>query len=96
MQITSTIVGRSRIIGGVNHVLKNNPLLLYGGKTSSLTVGRCAEFHTGNTALLRDPSASIRDIIFSDAIRPRQGGIILQPCVHCRVMFGLDFTGRMW
>jgi len=60
-----------------------------GTKTASgKTVGCCGEFQAANELLLNNPSATPRQVNFTDAIRPRTGEIV-PPCENCKTTFGL-------
>ncbi len=74
-------------VGGVGHTFS---VLQHNGRTYSLTVGRCAEFHAGNQLLLRTPGSTLSDIGFTNAVRPRTGEVIA-PCINCEQMYWLPY-----
>ena len=60
---------------------------IYGGSkglTSSNVVGRCAEFRSANTLMLR--GSRVNNIRFTDAVRPRTGEVV-PACKNCTSIF---------
>jgi phage-related protein len=58
-----------------------------GTKNSAGTVGACCEVRAANELLLKNPSATIKDINLTPAIRPRTGEVIPM-CPNCKIIFG--------
>jgi len=61
------------------------PLGGFGTVNSAGTVGACCEIHNANELLLKNPSATINDINFTPAIRPRTGKVVPM-CNNCKVI----------
>ncbi|MEN2403167.1 hypothetical protein GKZ90_0025525 [Flavobacterium sp. MC2016-06] len=60
-----------------------------GTKTASGNiVGCCGEFRAANELLLQNPSATPKQVNFTDAIRPRTGEVV-PACQNYQTTFGL-------
>lgn len=61
-----------------------------GVKTScGNTLGRCAEFRAANELLLNNPNLKLKDIQFTQAVRPRTGEVVPR-CENCTNIFGAE------
>ena len=89
--VAPQLVASAKAQGGVGNGVS---ITLANGRTSTLTVGRCAEFRAANSLLLRSPTPRLSNIGFTNAIRPRTGAIV-PPCINCEQMFWLPYlTGQ--
>jgi len=101
-QIASSLSSRALAVGGVGRARGPSTLLRLNGSGGRIISGRCAEFRDANRLLLADPMTQVDDILFASTRRgARMPLSVLQPCFHCRNMFGLpynlmgpDFLGR--
>ncbi len=75
-KIAPSLIRLSNRYGGVNTLR---------GKT---TIGRCAEFWSGNSVLLENPRYGVESLRWTPAYRPR-GSVIKAPCQNCQDMFNL-------
>lgn len=61
-----------------------------GVKTSCGNVlGACAEFRAANELLLNNPNLKLKDIQFTQAVRPRNGKKVPR-CENCTNVFGVE------
>ena len=52
-------------------------------------LGRCAEFRAANELLLNNPNIKLKDIQFTQAVRPRNGKPVPR-CENCTNVFGVE------
>ena len=73
-KISGSLIKRANRIGGIGSK----------GLTLNNTVGRCAEFRSANTLMLR--GSRINNIRFTSAVRPRTGEVV-SACKNCTSIF---------
>ena len=73
-KISGSLIKRANRIGGIGS----------NGLTSGNVVGRCAEFRSANTLMLR--GSRVNNIRFTDAVRPRTGEVV-PTCKNCTSIF---------
>ena len=73
-KISGSLIKRANRIGGIGSK----------GLTFSNVVGRCAEFRSANTLMLR--GSRVNNIRFTDAVRPRTGEVV-PACKNCTSIF---------